>query len=79
MPNLKSEIDSLAAETLALQALVSGLFLSLQNLSGGKEAVSQAFAFADLSVENVAMSGQGSASHTTRALEILDQIRAISQ
>lgn len=79
MDEIKAEIEALAGENIATQALLTGLMLGLKSLNGGEKAVSDAFFFADMSLENLAMSGQGTPGHTTHALQVLDQLRSACQ
>jgi hypothetical protein len=72
---LKGELDSLAAETLVLQALLAGLLDALAPRF--PDEVRKAFDFAEQTVESVAIQvGKGaSKDHTLKAVQILEQLR----
>jgi hypothetical protein len=77
--DLKLQIDSLAAETMALQAIIVGLCNGIQSTQPAlAPAVEAAFDYAADIAERIAITHgkNASADHTVATLKMVEQLRA---
>ena len=76
MSDVEAELDALAGENIALQAIIVGLCLGLQR-AGLNHAVEHAFSYADHVLEAGAIKGGASArfGHMQKALSVAEALR----
>ena len=76
MSDVETDMDALAGENMAFQAILVGLMLHLQRAGMG-HAVEGAFTYADsiLDILAVKIDGQGRPAHFRKALQVVDALR----